>query len=104
MARETTDGWAADEMGQADLEDQRLNARLVSLCDRFSEAPECGIGDSIGVGRVFIDPTARSPTTRGPAGARRRARRPAAASRWPSGPRFPWAPGLSGNRSDAPGE
>ena len=43
MAHGTTVGWAAEEMGQAALSDKRLNARLVSICDRFSEAPECPI-------------------------------------------------------------
>ena len=46
MAHGTTDGWAAEEMGQAALGDKRLNARLVSICDRFSEAPECPINQA----------------------------------------------------------
>jgi len=51
-----------------------------------------GIGNSIGLGRVFGEHTARSPTPRGPA----------AAPRWPSGRRCPWAPGRRRGRSDAP--
>jgi hypothetical protein len=35
-----TNGGAADEMGQTDRGDQRLNDRLVSRGDRFSESPE----------------------------------------------------------------
>jgi|GEM_PF-5329908 len=57
------------------------------------------IGNSIRVGRVFGEYTARSPTTRGRRG---RSGLPAAAPRWMSGRRFPWAPGRCGDRSDAP--
>jgi hypothetical protein len=40
MTDGTTKGWATEEMGQAALGDKRLNTRLISICDRFSEAPE----------------------------------------------------------------
>lgn len=46
MASGTNAGWAADEMGQADLGDRRLNDRLVSICDRFSESPESPINQA----------------------------------------------------------
>jgi Transposase DNA-binding len=46
MTCETTNGWAAEEMGQTDLGDKRLNDRLVSLCDRFSESPESPINQA----------------------------------------------------------
>lgn len=46
MASETTDGWAAEELRQADLGDKRLNDRLISICDRFSESPESSINQA----------------------------------------------------------
>ena len=46
MAHGTTAGWAAEELGQADLGDKRLNERLVLICDRFSESPECPINQA----------------------------------------------------------
>ena len=46
MTHRTTDGWAAEEMGQVALGDKRLNTRLISICDRFSEAPECPINQA----------------------------------------------------------
>lgn len=46
MTSGSTEGWAADEMGQAELGDRRLNDRLVSICDRFSEAPESPINQA----------------------------------------------------------
>ena len=39
-------GWAADEFNEVDLGDKRLNARLVKLCDSFSEAPESPINQA----------------------------------------------------------
>lgn len=38
--------WAADEFEDVDLGDKRLNARLVKLCDSFSEAPESPINQA----------------------------------------------------------
>jgi Transposase DNA-binding/Transposase Tn5 dimerisation domain len=46
MTGGATNGWAAEEMGQTDLGDKRLNDRLVSLCDRFSESPESPISQA----------------------------------------------------------
>jgi len=46
MTHGTTDGWAAEEMGQVALGDKRLNTRLISICERFSEAPECPINQA----------------------------------------------------------
>ena len=38
--------WAADEFDGVDLGDKRLEARLVKLCDTFSEAPESPINQA----------------------------------------------------------
>jgi hypothetical protein len=38
--------WAAEEFAEVDLGDQRLNARLVTLCDRFSDSPESPINQA----------------------------------------------------------
>jgi hypothetical protein len=46
MTSGTTGGWATEEMGLIDLGDKRLNDRLVSLCDRFSESPESPINQA----------------------------------------------------------
>ena len=46
MADGQSTGWAAEEMGRTDLGDKRLNGRLVSLCDRFSESPESPINQA----------------------------------------------------------
>ena len=34
-------GWAAEEFAEVNLGDKRLDTRLIKLCDRFSDAPEC---------------------------------------------------------------
>jgi len=39
-------GWAAEEFVDATLGDKRLDARLIRLCDRFSDAPESPINQS----------------------------------------------------------
>jgi hypothetical protein len=39
-------GWASDEFDEVDLGDKRLDARLVKLCDSFSEAPESPINQA----------------------------------------------------------
>lgn len=39
-------GWAADEFAEVSLGDKRLNARLIKLCDRFSDAPESSINQA----------------------------------------------------------
>lgn len=41
-----TEGWAADEFGQVSLGDKRLSARLITLCDRFSDSPESPINQA----------------------------------------------------------
>lgn len=46
MADASTDGWAAEELGQANLGDDRLTARLVLLCSRFSAAPQSPINQA----------------------------------------------------------
>jgi len=39
-------GWAAEEFADVDLGDKRLDARVVKLCDSFSEAPESPINQA----------------------------------------------------------
>jgi len=46
MACGNVDGWAAEELRQVDLGDRRLNGRLISLADRFSESPESPINQA----------------------------------------------------------
>jgi len=46
MNLEHDTGWATDEFEDVDLGDERLNARLIRLCDRFSEAPESPINQA----------------------------------------------------------
>jgi len=46
MANKLRDGWAAEEMEQVDLGDERLKNRLISICDRFSESPESPINQA----------------------------------------------------------
>jgi len=46
MSNKKTDGWAADEFSQVALGDKRLNKRLVTLCDRFSDSPESPINQA----------------------------------------------------------
>jgi cytochrome c oxidase subunit IV len=38
--------WAADEFADVSLGDKRLNARLIKLCDRFSDSPESPINQA----------------------------------------------------------
>jgi hypothetical protein len=38
--------WAAEEFAQVSLGDTRFDARLVKLCDRFSDAPESPINQA----------------------------------------------------------
>jgi hypothetical protein len=35
--------WAAEEFSEVSLGDKRLDARLIRLCDRFSDSPESPI-------------------------------------------------------------
>jgi cytochrome c oxidase subunit IV len=39
-------GWAAEEFAEVNLGDKRLDTRLIKLCDRFSDAPECPINQA----------------------------------------------------------
>lgn len=39
-------GWASEELAGADLGDKRPNARLIGICDRFSESPESPINQA----------------------------------------------------------
>ena len=41
-----TEGWAAGGFGQVSLGDKRLSARLITLCDRFSDSPESPINQA----------------------------------------------------------
>ena len=38
--------WAAEEFAEVNLGDKRLDARLIKLCDRFSDAPESPINQA----------------------------------------------------------
>jgi len=46
MAGESGRSWAAEEFADVNLGDKRLNARLIKLCDRFSDAPESPINQA----------------------------------------------------------
>ncbi|MFZ2654597.1 MAG: IS4 family transposase [Victivallales bacterium] len=46
MKSERRTGWASEEFEDVELGDKRLNARLVRLCDRFSESPESPINQA----------------------------------------------------------
>lgn len=46
MNNEENNSWAAEEFAEVDLGDKRLNKRLISLCDRFSDAPESPINQA----------------------------------------------------------
>ena len=41
-----TEGWAAGGFGRVSLGDKRLSARLITLCDRFSDSPESPINQA----------------------------------------------------------
>ena len=43
--------WAGEEFAEVNLGDKRLDARLIKLCDRFSDAPESPINQACVVGR-----------------------------------------------------
>ena len=42
----TQNSWAADEFSDVDFGDERLNSRLVKICDSFSDSPECSINQA----------------------------------------------------------
>ena len=46
MKDEREASWAAEEFAQVSLGDKRLDARLITLCDRFSDAPESPINQA----------------------------------------------------------
>jgi len=46
MKGENETSWAAEEFADVSLGDKRLDARLVRLCDRFSDAPESPINQA----------------------------------------------------------
>lgn len=46
MSSEQNTGWAAEEFADVSLGDKRLNARLIRLCDRLSDAPESPINQA----------------------------------------------------------
>jgi Transposase DNA-binding len=46
MEKEQTNGWAAEELVDVDLGDTRLNRRLATLCNSFSESPESPINQA----------------------------------------------------------
>lgn len=46
MNRKNDASWAAEEFSQVDLGDKRLDARLIKLCDSFSDAPESPINQA----------------------------------------------------------
>jgi len=46
MEKESDAGWAAEEFADVDLGDKRLDARLITLCDRFSDSPESPINQA----------------------------------------------------------
>ena len=46
MAIQNETGWATEEFANVNLGDKRLNARLMRICDRFSESPESPINQA----------------------------------------------------------
>ena len=46
MKIEHETGWAAEELADVNLGDKRINARLMKICDRFSESPESPINQA----------------------------------------------------------
>ena len=46
MSNESEASWAAEEFADVNLGDKRLDARLVTLCDRFSNSPESPINQA----------------------------------------------------------
>jgi len=46
MAGENERSWAAEEFADVSLGDKRLDARLIKLCGRFSDAPESPINQA----------------------------------------------------------
>ena len=46
MNQEERSSWAGEEFESVDLGDKRLNSRLITLCDRFSDSPESPINQA----------------------------------------------------------
>jgi hypothetical protein len=46
MNRQNESSWAAEEFAKIDLGDKRLDARLIRLCETFSDAPESSISQA----------------------------------------------------------
>ncbi|NQT93232.1 MAG: transposase, partial [Lentisphaerae bacterium] len=46
MSKEHEASWAAEEFADVNLGDKRLDTRLVTLCDRFSDSPESPINQA----------------------------------------------------------
>ena len=46
MSHQNKSSWAAEEFDDLSLGDKRLDARLIKLCDRFSDAPESPINQA----------------------------------------------------------
>ena len=46
MNHQNKSSWAAEEFDDVSLGDKRLNARLIKMCDRFSDAPESPINQA----------------------------------------------------------
>ncbi|MBN1675032.1 MAG: transposase [Kiritimatiellae bacterium] len=46
MGKASDAGWTAEEFADVDLGDKRLDARLITLCDRFSDSPESPINQA----------------------------------------------------------
>ena len=46
MKPENRSSWAAEEFAEIKLGDKRLDARLVKLCERFSDSPESSINQA----------------------------------------------------------
>lgn len=46
MSKKHESSWAEEEFADVNLSDKRLNARLITLCDRFSDAPESPINQA----------------------------------------------------------
>ena len=46
MNQQNESSWAAEEFAEIDLGDKRLDARLIKLCEGFSDAPESSINQA----------------------------------------------------------
>ncbi len=46
MSNEQKESWGSKEFNDLEFGDKRLDARLVSICDRFSDSPESSINQA----------------------------------------------------------